>query len=144
MGYAERNVWSGLGASLLGVAVYAAIVAPQLGRAPVEAIGWQWPMVACVGGALILAILVSIVWGILAGLRDPETEHRADVRDRDIERMGDRVGRAFTVLGALTALVLAMVDAPAFWIGHAIFLGFFLASSLGSIAQLVAYRRGLL
>jgi hypothetical protein len=143
MGYAERNVWTGLFASVVGVAVYLSIVLPQLADRGVSEVAWQWPMVICVVSALAAAIVASILWGIGAGLRDPEEEHRADVRDRDIERMGDRVGQAFSVIGALVALVLAMVDAEAFWIGNAIFLGFFLAATLGSVARLVAYRRGL-
>lgn len=145
MGYSERNVWSGLVASVIGVAVYVSIVLPQLSAAngAVAGIGWQWPMVFCVVGALVAAILVSITWGILAGLRDPSVEHRADIRDRDIERMGDRVGQAFTVIGALAGLILAMVGAEAFWIGNAIFFGFFAAAVIGGIAQLIAYRRGL-
>lgn len=143
MGYAERNVWTGLVASVAGVAVYAAIVLPQLGDRPVDEIDWQWPMIFCVAGALVAAIVASIVWGIAAGMRDPETEHRADVRDRDIERMGDRVGQAFSVIGGLVALALAMVGGEAFWIGNAIFAGFFLTATIGSVARLVAYRRGL-
>lgn len=143
MGYAERNVWTGLVASIAGVAVYAAIVLPQLNDRPVADIEWQWPMIFCVVGALAVAIVASIVWGIVAGMLDPETEHRADVRDRDIERMGDRVGQAFSVIGALVALVLAMVGGELFWIGNAIFFGFFLTATIGSVARLVAYRRGL-
>lgn len=143
MGYAERNVWTGLVASVAGVAVYAAIVLPQLGDRPVDEVEWQWPMVFCVVGALAAAIVASIVWGIAAGMRDPETEHRADVRDRDIERMGDRVGQAFSVIGGLVALVLAMVGGDLFWIGNAIFFGFFLTATIGSVARLIAYHRGL-
>lgn len=145
MGYSERNVWSGMVASVICVGVYLSIVGPDvIAGGAVSAIAWQWPMVWCLVGGLAGAVLVSIVWGIVAGMRDPSEQHRADVRDRDIERMGDRVGQAFTVIGGVTALVLAMVGAETFWIGHAIFFGFFLSAVIGAIAQLVAYRRGLI
>lgn len=144
MGYSERNVWTSLVVGVIGVGVYLAIVLPQLSTVPVAEIGWQWPMVYCILGAIAVSIVLSIAWGIVAGMRDPDEEHRADVRDRDIERMGDRVGQAFTVIGGLAALVLAMVGADAFWIGNAIFFGFFLAATLSAIARVIAYRRGLI
>jgi len=141
MGYAERNTWSQLIASAGGTAVYFAIVLPQLGG-PVDEIDWVWPMVWSLLGAIVGSILLSIVWGIGAGMRDPEEDHRADQRDREIEWFGDRIGQAFMVIGGLAGLILAMVEAHWFWIGNAIFLGFFLSALLGGIARLVAYRRG--
>ncbi len=52
------------------------------------------------------------------------------------------MGAAFVVIGALGALILAMVEAEWFWIGNAIFAGFFLSAFIGGIARLIAYRRG--
>lgn len=143
MGYAERNVWAGIVVSLVVMAVYLALVLPQFATMPVADIAWQWPMAWSIGGGIVVTIVLSILWGIVAGIRHPGQEHRADIRDRDIERMGSRVGQAFSALGGLTALVLAMIDADAFWIAHAIYLGFFLAALIGGIAQTIAYRRGL-
>lgn len=142
MGYAERITWVGLIASVGGVIVYIVLVAPQVARVPVDEIDWVWPMVWTILGAIVASILLSIGWGMVAGARDPSIEHRADQRDREIEWFGDRVGTAFTVIGSLGALILAMVQAPWFWIGQAIFFGFFLSAFVGGIARLVAYRRG--
>lgn len=142
MGYAERNTWVQLVASVAGVAVYLAIVVPQLVSRPVGEVDWVWPMTWTILGAIVLSIVLAIGWGILAGARDPATEHRADQRDREIEWFGDRVGQAFLVIGALGALVLAMVRADWFWIGNAVFVGFFLSSLFGGMARLAAYRRG--
>ncbi|GAA3639786.1 hypothetical protein GCM10022200_24100 [Microbacterium awajiense] len=142
MGYSERNIWSQLIASVVGTAVYLSLVLPQLGSTPVDEIDWVWPMVWVIVGAIALSIVVSIVWGIVAGAVDPEEEHRADQRDREIEWFGDRVGQSLLALGGLGGLVLAMVEADWFWIGNAIYLGFFLSASLSGIARLVAYRRG--
>lgn len=142
MGYSERNTWSQLLASLGGTIVYLAIVLPQLFSTSVAEIDWVWPMVWSIGGAIVASIVISITWGIIAGARDPEADHRADQRDREIEWFGDRVGQAFLVFGALGALILAMVEADWFWIGNAVFLGFFLSAFLGGLARAGAYRQG--
>ncbi len=142
MGYAERNTWAQLIASAGGTVVYLAIVLPQLGVRPIGQVDWGWPMLWCIVGAIVASIAVSILWGIAAGMRDPDEEHRADQRDREIEWFGDRVGQAFTVIGGVVAIVLAMLKAEWFWIGNAVFLGFFLAAFVGGIARIVAYRKG--
>lgn len=143
MGYVERTTWSQLIASLTGTIVYLVLVLPQLWTTPVDGIAWQWPMVWTILGAIVLSIVLSVLWGIGAGMRDPDEQHRADVRDRDIERAGDRVGQAFLVVGALAALVLAMFELDWFWIGNAVFLGFFFSAFVGGIARVVIYRAGM-
>ena len=143
MGYAERNTWAQLIASAGGTAVYLAIVLPQLATTPVGEIDWVWPMIWSIVGAIVASIVISILWGILAGMANPEVEHTADLRDREIEQLGDRVGQAFMVIGGLVALVLAMVEGPWFWIGNAIFLGFFFSAFLGGLTRIVVYRRGM-
>ncbi|MFH8251376.1 hypothetical protein ACH3VR_13470 [Microbacterium sp. B2969] len=142
MGYSERITWSQLIASTIGLVVYLVIVLPQLSHTAVGDIDWVWPMVWTILGAIVLSIVLSIAWGIVAGMLDPELEHRSDQRDREIEHFGDRIGQAFLVIGALAGLVLAMVEAEWFWIGNALFLGFYLSASLGGVARLIAYRRG--
>jgi len=143
MGHAERNVWAGLVASTAAVAVYAIIVLPQLGTTPIDEVQWQWPLLWSLLGGIVGAILLSIVAGIAAGMRDPRERSQTDVRDVDIERMGSRVGYAFTAIGGVGALVLSMLEVHWFWIGNALFLGFFLSAFVGGVAQVIAYRRGL-
>ena len=142
MGYAERNTWAQLLAGVIGTGAYFVIVLPQFGSRAIEQIDWVWPMVWCIVAGIVLSIGLSILWGIVAGARDPDETHRADQRDREIEWFGDRIGQAFMVLGGLAGLVLAMLRVDWFWIGNAIFLGFFLSTTLGGIARLIAYRRG--
>lgn len=142
MAYMERTIWAQLVASVIGLVVYLALVAPQLFTTPVADIDWVWPMIWTIAGAIVLSIVFSIVWGIVARMRDPELEHTADQRDREIEWFGERVGQSFLAIGGIGALILAMVEAPWFWIGNTLFLGFFLSAALGSMARLGAYRRG--
>jgi NADH:ubiquinone oxidoreductase subunit 6 (subunit J) len=142
MVYAERNTWAQLIATVGGLVVYVAIVAPQLASTSVGEIHWAWPMIWVIGGAIAASIVLSILWGIGVGMRDPDAS-RADQRDRDIERLGARVGQAFMVLGGLAGIVLAMLRADWFWIGNVLFLGFALSSLLDGVTRIVVYRRGM-
>ena len=142
MGYGERTIWAQTVVSVAGVIAYLLLVGPMLATTPVEEIAWVWPMVWVIAGSIVASILLNIGWGFIAGGRDRETGHASDQRDREIGWFGDRIGQAFLVIGGLAGLVLAMVDAPTFWIGNALFFGFFLSALLGGLARLVAYRRG--
>jgi hypothetical protein len=141
--YEERNAWASLVVGVVGMAVYAFVVLGEAGGRPVSEIDWAPIMLITIGAAIVGAIVLSIVWGILAGLRDPESAGRSDERDRDIARMGDRVGQSFLVVSGLGALVLCAFEADWFWIANTVFVGFALSAVVGGIARVVAYRRGL-
>lgn len=143
MGYGERNVWAGLIVGVVTVGGYVAYLLVALARTPASEVAWQWPMVWCVGIGIAGTIVVSIVWGIVAGMRDGDEQHRLDQRDTDIERMGSRVGQAFVAIGGVGAIILAMLQAHWFWIGNTLFFAFFLSALVGGVAQVIAYRRGL-
>jgi hypothetical protein len=63
-----------------------------------------------------------------------------DERDRAIGRLGDQVGHAFVVIGAVAAMLMATADWDGFWIANVIYLCFALSMTLGSVAKLFAYR----
>jgi hypothetical protein len=65
-----------------------------------------------------------------------------DQRDKEIYRFGEYIGQSFLVIGGVAALVMAMAEVDHFWIANAIYLAFFLSAILGSVAKIVAYRRG--
>lgn len=143
MSFEERNTWAGVIASVPGVLVYAVWMVMAARGTAVERIDWVWPMFSTIMASIVVAIVLSIVWGIVQSRRDPDTDHRSDVRDREIATLGDRVGQAFLVLGGLAALVLCAVEAPLFWIANAVYAGFALSAIIGSLARLALYRRGL-
>lgn len=143
MSFEERNTWAGLIGSVPGVLVYAVWMLVASRETPIEHIDWVWPMASTIIASLIAAIALSIVWGIVQSRRDPDLDHRSDVRDREIATLGDRVGHAFLVVGGLGALVLCAVQAPWFWIANAVYAGFALSAIIGSFARLALYRRGL-
>jgi len=84
-----------------------------------------------------------VLWGIIAGMFDADGVGKSDQRDRDISRMGDRVGQSFMVIGGLGVLVLSAFEADTFWIANSMFFGFALSAIVGGIASVIAYRRGL-
>ncbi len=143
MVYEERNTWASMIVTVVVLIAYVVIVLQQAGGGPLTEVLW-WPiMLGAIVGAIVLAIVVSILWGILAGMRDPDGVGRSDQRDRDIARFGDRVGQSFMVAAGLGVIALCAIQAHWFWIANAMFFGFALASLAGSLARVVAYRRGL-
>ena len=83
MVYEERNVWAGLIVSVVGVAIYTVLVLPRaIGGDPTQ-VDWVAPMLWTIGLSIVASIVVSTVWGIVAGMRDPDGTNASDQRDRD-------------------------------------------------------------
>lgn len=143
MVYEERNVWSSLIVSVIGMAVYTVLVLQRAAGGPVEDVDWVPLMLWTIGLSIAAAILVSIVWGIFAGMRDPEGVGTSDQRDRDISHMGARVGQAFLVIAGLGVIIECAFELDWFWIANTMFYGFAVSSIVGGIASVIAYRRGL-
>ena len=143
MVYEERNTWSTVVVTIIAMAVYVVLVLQQAGGGPLADVDWAPLMLWTIGASIVGSIVISIVWGILAGMRDPDGVGRSDQRDRDIAHMGGRVGQAFMVIAGLGAIVLCAVEADAFWVANTVFFGFALSALVGGIARVVAYRRGL-
>jgi hypothetical protein len=109
---------------------------------PLEAAPYQAPLVGTVVGAIVVNIVVSIVVSILAGSFGSRDATRVDIRDVEISQMGERVGNAPLVVGAVAVLILALIDVDTFWIANALYLGFVLSAVLGSAARVSAYGGG--
>lgn len=142
MVYSERNAWSSLVVSVIGMVVYVVVILQRAGDGPLVDVNWVGPMLWTIGLSIVAAIIVSIVWGIVAGLRDPEASNTTDLRDREFARLGDRVGQAFLVIAGLGVIALCAVHADVFWIAHTMFFGFAVSAIVGGVAQVIAYRRG--
>ncbi|HZW42432.1 MAG TPA: hypothetical protein VFE99_09010, partial [Agromyces sp.] len=100
MSYEEKGTWVYLVVSVIGYAVYVFLVLPQLlSGIPVDEIDYVpavfWTIGGSIVGAIVLRILVEIVV--------PSGSTRGDVRDKEIDRLGERVGKAFLVIGAIGA-----------------------------------------
>lgn len=143
MAYEERNVWASLFMSVVTMAVYVVWVLRQADGGPLTDVDWVPLMLWTIGIGIVGTIVISIVWGILAGVRDREGMGRSDIRDRDISRLGSRVEQAFVVIAGLGVIVLCAIGAHLFWIANTMFLGFAVAAFVGGVARVIAYRRGL-
>ena len=139
MSYEEKGVWVFLTVSVIGYGVYLVLVLPQLlSGTPVDDIDYVPAVLWTIGGAIVAAIVLRILVEIVV----PSGNTRGDVRDKEINTLGERVGSAFLVIGALGALVLAMFEAGYFWIANVIYLGFVLSAILSSVTKVIVYRKG--
>ena len=91
-------------------------------------------------GSIVGAIVLSIVFAIVDRDRHPTRPENADIRDKQIERHGDRIGQAIVAFGALGALVLAMLEVDLFWIGNTLFFIGAVGARWGTIVSIRAYR----
>ena len=143
MVYEERNTWSSLIASAIAMAVYIVVTLQQAGGGPLAEVDWVPIMLWTIGGSIVGAIVLSILWGIIAGMGDPQGVGKSDQRDRDIARFGSRIGQGFIIAAGLGAIALCAVEADWFWIANTLFFGFALWAFVGGVVSVIAYRRGI-
>ncbi|MFK0240111.1 hypothetical protein ACIQTX_04545 [Microbacterium sp. NPDC090281] len=143
MVYEERNAWAGLIVSPIVMVVYVVLVLQQAAGGPLTDVDWFPLMLWVIGGGIVATIILSVGWGIIAGMEDPDGVGRSDIRDRDISRMGGRVEQGFVVIAGLGVIALCAVGADVFWIANTMFAGFAVSALVGGIARVIAYRRGL-
>lgn len=125
---------------LVAIAVGTTYVVLLLGRAdggPIAATEYGDLVAWTVGGGLVAAIAGSIVLSIAAG-----RDRRSDMRDREIGRLADAVGASIVTIGAVAALILAILKVDHFWIGNAVFAALFLSGLLSAAARIAMHRFG--
>jgi hypothetical protein len=138
MSFEEKSAWV---MGLLAAAAYTVYVAVLLslsGGVPLVEVPYVAPLLWTVGGSIAASIVLHTVIRTFSA-KDAGVK---DQRDKEIYRFGEYVGQSFLVIGGVAALVMAMAEVDHFWIANAIYLAFFLSAILGSVAKIVAYRRG--
>ena len=139
MSYEEKGTWIYLLVAITGYVVYLVLVLPEfLDGVPVDEIDYVPVMLWTIGGAIVATIVLRILVEIVV----PSGSTRGDVRDKEIDRLGERVGGAFVVIGAVGALLLAMFESGYFWIANVVYLCFVLSAILSSATKVIAYRKG--
>ena len=141
MSYTEKNTWLFGVIVVVGYATYLVLLFTQAAGRPLEQAEYVIPMLGTIGGAIVAGILGGIVIAI-ATRADRDNKGNPDVRDKEIEHAGERVGNSFVVIGAIVALVLAWLEVDHFWIANEIYLAFVLSGLLGTMTRLGVYRRG--
>jgi len=164
MQFGERFAWGFAVLVPIVAAIYFAIVLPQLSNSEPDNVEWQLPMIIAGGSIIVLTIvgtIVGVILGVIGGTvkkaivdgihsgNEPtvtidESEFSAawesDIRDREIERYGDRISYAVMASGAIVVIALAMLELEPFCIGNAMFLATVIAAVWGSAAKIRAYR----
>jgi formate-dependent nitrite reductase membrane component NrfD len=134
----EKRAWIMLVVAVVGYGIYLGLVLGGADDAPLEQAAYVPAMIWTIVGAILAGILLNI----LAAVVSPRDAGKKDQRDKEINRLGEHIGQSFVILGAVLALLFAITGLDAFWIANVIYLAFVLSSILGSIAKIIAYRRG--
>ena len=134
----ERRSWTYLAVAVVAYGVYLATILSRAASAPLVDVDYVSTML----WTIAIAIVVGIVLNIVQSIFTPRREQTKDVRDREIELLGEHVGQAFLVIGGVAALLLAIVEADHFYIANVLYLCFVLSAVVGSVAKVIVYRRG--
>lgn len=141
MTFGQRNAWVAAFVVPAASIVYLAVVLPRLREQPAAEVSWVVPMLWTIGATMAGTIVGSVLVSIAAGMANQGVlESKEDVRDKQIDRYGDRLARSVTAIGAAAVLALAMFEVDHFWIGNALFLIGSVGATLGSIAKIRAYH----
>ena len=135
--YQEKNQWVFGVVTVLSFAVYALIIISRAQDGPLVEVAYAWPMVWTVIAAILANIILMIIVSIATRDRGQKDE-----RDEEINRRGEQIGMSMVVVGSVGALIMSMLELEYFWIANVIYLCFVLSALLGTVAKLVAYRRG--
>jgi len=134
----EKSAWIMLVVPVVAYATYLAIILGRADGTPLAEVSYVSTILWTIGAA----IAASIVLHIVVAIASPKDAGKKDERDREIYRFGEYTGQSFVVIGGVAVLIMAMAEVDYFWIANAIYLAFVLSAILGSVAKLVAYRRG--
>ena len=136
MPFLEKANWVVLLLATVTFVAYMAMIVPQVMSKPIAEVSYAEPIV----WTIVAFIIANILGNILAAASNPREADKKDQRDKEIDRLGERVGNSFMVIGAGAALVLALVKADYFWIANAIYLCGMLAAVLSSSTKIAAYH----
>lgn len=139
MAFEEKRTWAYLLVTIASYAVYLVIVLGRLDAASdVTAVPYAEVLLWCIGAGVIAAVVIHVGLTVAS----PDEADKPDERDRAIYHRTEYIGQSLTVLGGVGAMVLALLEVPHFWIANALYLAFALSAVLGSVARIVAYRKG--
>jgi|KBSSwiStaDraftv2_1062776.scaffolds.fasta_scaffold320909_3 hypothetical protein len=156
----ERRAWSRMLVSVAAYAVYVTIIVNRADGGPLADVPYAatllWTIGIAIAASIAFEIVIAITGEVVASVKESVQKEiglasgkrrrgrlEVDERDREIGRYGEYVGNSFVVIGATSAMLMAMVEWPWFWIANVIYLCFLLSQVLSSITKIVLYRRGL-
>ncbi|WP_130284235.1 hypothetical protein [Microcella alkaliphila] len=138
MSFEHRGAWIQLAVTIGAYATYLTLLVRRADGAPLSATPYGDLIAWMIGGSIVVGVVLTIIIGMFGG----ERARRTDVRDRAINRLSDQVGASFIIIGAVAAMILAILEVEHFWIANAILVGFVASGILSSIARIVMHRTG--
>ncbi len=142
MSYEERGQWVYIVVNVLTLGGYAAFVAWQSRSVPLTEVDYLPAMLWAIGIAIALSIVGRIGMEIAAEVARPGDSHEADVRDREIGRLGEYFSGTLLAVFMIVPFALVLAELDHFWIANAMYAAFALSALVGTAVKLVAYRRG--
>ncbi|MEU7867512.1 hypothetical protein [Dactylosporangium sp. NPDC049140] len=139
MSHQEQRAWI---YAVVAVVVPVGYAIALLARVPAEGLAashYVVPLLVAIGASVVLNVLAEAV----AAGAAPKDAKAVDERDRAIGRLGEYVAFYVMSIAAIVPLVLAMREAPYFWIANSLYLAFALAALVSSVVKIAAYRRGM-
>lgn len=137
MSFDERLTWllAAIMVAAPGFYLVSLLIAADGG--PITEAGYQTPMAVSLIGSL-----AAFAIGYYA-IRGATADRRSDERDAAIDRRSQIAAGSPIFFGAVTALVLAMLDADQFWIANAVYASFALSGWRLCASRIIGYRGGL-
>ncbi|MFI6097991.1 hypothetical protein ACIA8G_20730 [Lentzea sp. NPDC051213] len=139
MAFEEKRAWAMAIIAVVGYAAYVLVILSRVDGWPLTDVPYADAALWTIG----IGIVAGIVSGIWTGIASRNDGLQVDERDREIGRFGDHIGQSFVAIGGVSAMVLAIAEADHFWIANVLYLCFVLSAVLGSLAKIMAYRRGM-
>ncbi len=139
MSFDEKGIWAFVGIGLTTFIGYAAVILRRADGGPLTDVNYAPVLLWAIG----IAVLASILATIAVAISKPSEADKRDVRDKEINRLGEYVGGSVLGFGMILPLALAMLEADHFWIANSIYLIALVSTMIGAAVKLVAYRRGL-
>lgn len=139
MSYEERGQWVYVAVTVVAYGAYLVLLLSRARATPLADVAYAPLMLWTIVGAIVASIVGRIILEIVAHSSDG---HSADVRDRDIGRLGEYVGGTILGIGMVGPFALTLLEADHFWIANGMYLVFVLAAVVGTAIKLIAYRRG--
>jgi DNA-binding XRE family transcriptional regulator len=140
--YEERNVWAGLIVIPISLTIYVVVIFQEVAARSIADVDWGPIMAWTIAASIVATVLISVVWGNIAGIRAPRDVGKSDKRDRDIARINDRWGQKFIVAGSIMVVLLSAFEVDWFWIANTMLFAFASSAMVGGIIAAVVYRRG--
>ncbi|WP_157248115.1 hypothetical protein [Nonomuraea typhae] len=139
MTYEEKGIWVFLLVNAVTFVTYVVVILTRAGDGELA----QVPYVSTLLWTIGVSIAAAVVGRILVEIAKPSDSHRADVRDKEINRYGEYVAGSILAVGMVIPFALALAGAAHFWIANAMYAVYTLAFLIGPALKLVAYRRGM-